>query len=127
MRARHDPVDVVGPSGAVTPAEALRGRRVVAFSALARPTAFRRTVEGLGAELVQYAAFPDHHRYGARELQGLERAASAAGVLLLTTEKDAVKLPEGFPASVLRLGVTVLEGEELLRHELARPPAGGGK
>ena len=45
----------------------------------------------------------------------------------VTTEKDAVRLPAGFPASVLRLGVTVLEGEETLRHELARPPEAGGK
>ena len=75
--------------------------------------------------MVRFEGFPDHHRYGASELKALEQAAPEA--MLLTTEKDAVRLPEGFPASVLRLGVTVLEGEEHLRHELARPPSGGGK
>jgi tetraacyldisaccharide 4'-kinase len=125
VRARHAPRDVVGPWGAVSPAGELRGRRVVAFCGLARPSSFRRTLEALGAEVVRFEGFPDHHRYGASELKALEQAAPEA--MLLTTEKDAVRLPEGFPASVLRLGVTVLEGEEHLRHELARPPSGGGK
>jgi tetraacyldisaccharide 4'-kinase len=126
VRARHAPRDVVGPSGTVTPAGALRERRLVAFCGLARPVSFRRTLEALGAEVVRFDGFPDHHRYTPTELRALEQAARG-GAMLVTTEKDAVRLPEGFPASVLRLGVTVLEGEEHLRHELARPPSGGGK
>ena len=126
VRARHAPRDVVDPSGRVTPAGELRGRRVVAFCGLARPTSFRRTVEALGPEVVRFDAFPDHHRYTPAELRALEQSATG-GAMLLTTEKDAVRLPEGFPASVVRLGVAVLEGDEQLRHELARPPSGGGK
>ena len=38
-------------------------------------------------------AFPDHHSYGARDLQAVARRARAVGAsLLVTTEKDAVRL-----------------------------------
>ncbi len=114
VRARHGPLDVVDPAGEVHPADALRGRRVVGFAGLARPSSFRRTLEGLGAEVVSFRDFPDHHPFGRGELTGLERLAAAAGAWLVTTETDRVRCPERAPLHVLRLGVQVLEGEEHL-------------
>jgi tetraacyldisaccharide 4'-kinase len=87
---------------------------VVGFTGIARPTGFRRTLEGLGAEVGEFTGFPDHHPFGADELRTLERQAAAAGAWLVTTEKDRTRCPEGFPAAVLRLGVEVLEGQELV-------------
>ncbi len=114
VRARHGPRDVVDPASEVHPADVLRGRRVVGFAGIGRPTAFRRTLEGLGAEVVGFQGFPDHHPFGAEELRALERQASAAGAWLVTTEKDRVRCPEGAGVHVLRLGVEVLEGQEHL-------------
>jgi tetraacyldisaccharide 4'-kinase len=114
VRARHGPRDVVAPGGEVHPPDVFRGRRVVGFAGIGRPTSFRRTLESLGAEVVGFADFPDHHRFGGDELHALERQASASGAWLVTTEKDAVRCPEGAPVHVLRLGVDVLEGEEHL-------------
>ena len=114
VRARHGPRDVVAPGGEVSPPDVLRGRKVVGFAGIGRPTSFRRTLEGLGAEVVGFSGFPDHHRFGGDELRELERQASAAGAWLVTTEKDGVRCHEGAPVHVLRLGVEVLEGEEHL-------------
>lgn len=122
VRARHRPRDLVAPGGEVHAPDALRGRRVVGFAGIGRPTAFRRTLEGLGAEVVAFGDFPDHHRFGEGELRALERQASAAGAWLVTTEKDAVRCPEGAPVHVLRLGVEVLEGEEHLDRLLGGSP-----
>ncbi len=95
VRARHGPRDLVAPEGEVHPADVLRGRRVVGFAGIGRPSAFRRTLEGLGAEVVGFTGFPDHHPFGADELRALERQASGAGAWLVTTEKDRVRCPEG--------------------------------
>jgi tetraacyldisaccharide 4'-kinase len=103
----------------VHPPDALRGRRVVGFAGIGRPSAFRRTLEGLGAEVVGFGGFADHHRFAEVELRGLERQASAGGAWLVTTEKDVVRCPEGAPVHVLRLGVEVLEGEEHLTRLLS--------
>ena len=119
VRARHGPRDLVAPGGEVHPPDALRGRRVVGFAGIGRPSAFRRTLEGLGAEVVGFGGFADHHRFAEDELRELERQASAAGAWLVTTEKDAVRCPDGVPVHVLRLGVEVLEGEEHLTRLLS--------
>jgi tetraacyldisaccharide 4'-kinase len=114
LRARHAPDALLDPDGKARPPEELRGRTVVAFCGLARPSSFRRTVERLGAKLHSFHAFADHHRFSAAELSALEREAANRGAWLVTTEKDAVRCPDGFGAHVLRLGVEVLEGEATL-------------
>lgn len=115
VRARHGPRDVLAPDGEVHPADVLRGRKVVGFAGIGRPSAFRRTLESLGAEVVGFSGFADHHPFAAAELRGLERQASATGAWLVTTEKDGVRCAGGAPVHVLRLGVEVLEGEEHLQ------------
>lgn len=69
------------------------GRAVIGFAGIGRPAKFFATLEALGARLVARHAFPDHHPYGENELRRLQRAADAAGALLVTTAKDAVRLP----------------------------------
>ena len=41
---------------------------------------------------------------------------------IVTTEKDAMRLPPGFDAWTVRLGVEVLDGEAHLRRALRLPP-----
>ena len=94
VRARHGPRDVVAPDGELHPVDVLRGRRVVGFAGIGRPTAFRRTLEGLGAEVVGFTGFADHHPFGAEEVRALERQAASGGAWLVTTEKDRVRCPE---------------------------------
>ena len=69
------------------------GSPVIALSGIGNPAAFR---QGLSAnyQVVDEVIFPDHHPYRRRDLktmaEALERAP--AGTVLVTTEKDAVKL-----------------------------------
>jgi tetraacyldisaccharide 4'-kinase len=70
----------------------LRGQRVYAFAGIAHPEKFYAALGGLGAEIAGTAAFPDHHLYRRREIVGLQRAARQQDALLLTTQKDLVRL-----------------------------------
>jgi tetraacyldisaccharide 4'-kinase len=66
---------------------------VAAFCGIARPEQFFAGLEGGGLQVAVCKAFPDHHGYGAKDLDGLVNAAQAAGaVALITTEKDLVRL-----------------------------------
>jgi tetraacyldisaccharide 4'-kinase len=109
----HAPVDVVAqPSGAPSPLASLAGRRVALLSGIARPASFRRTVEGLGAEVVADLRHPDHHRFTAAELAAAARAAAAAGAILVTTEKDDARMPLAGPSRhVLRITLRFCAGE----------------
>ena len=71
----------------------LKGKRVTAFAGLARPNAFRETVIALGAEVVSFKAFKDHHVYVPGQLLQLIREKDRAGAdCLITTEKDWVRI-----------------------------------
>jgi tetraacyldisaccharide 4'-kinase len=83
-------------TGAAVPLDGLRGRPVLAFAGIAAPERFATTLRGLGVNLRELAAFPDHHAFRPSDVTALEARARAAGAAaLVTTEKDAVRLPPG--------------------------------
>lgn len=102
--ARHAPVGLTSLSGEMRyEPEALHGIRVCALSSLGNPAAFERALERLGADMVP-ARFPDHHPYTVEEVQAVARRKDGAE-WIVTTEKDAVRLP----AEALAKPVWVLE------------------
>jgi tetraacyldisaccharide 4'-kinase len=133
VESRHSPLAVL--DGLLEPREAprsLRRARVLLLSGLARPEAFRRTVESLGATVAAERIYPDHHTFSEAELDEALSALAPAGCdWLLTTEKDAVRVPPsraGDPRlRVLRVEAEVVAGGEvldaLLAQALSRHPA----
>jgi len=73
-------------------AELFRGKKILAFSGIGRPQKFFDMLTRHGAELAGSAAFPDHHPYSASELEALVARAENANALLVTTEKDYVRI-----------------------------------
>ena len=71
----------------------LAGKRVLAFAGIGRPAKFLRTLQDLGAEVVDFTAFPDHHRYRRAEVRALFMRAAELNAQCFTTEKDFVRLP----------------------------------
>ncbi len=92
------------PVFAETPFEWPAAARVLLFCGLARPAPLRAHVAA-AYTLQDFVAFPDHHAYTTREVEALARRwrqlANPAAVLL-TTEKDMVKLLPAALAEVLR-------------------------
>ena len=85
----------------------LRGRRVLAFAGIGRPERFFHTVRELGVELVGARAFPDHHPYREDEIWQLVDVARSMDAQVVTTAKDAVRLPPGALDMVTVIDVTL--------------------
>jgi tetraacyldisaccharide 4'-kinase len=94
-------------SGEPRPVEQIRGRRVVAASAIGDPDAFVAQVKGTGAQ-VQVATWKDHHAFRDEDVAWLAHAARRADHVVLTA-KDAVKLRDRWPASAPEPLVAVLD------------------
>ena len=89
----HRPVGL-GNGAAAAPLERLRGGPVAAFCGIGNPEAFRRTLGDLGADVVAFRTFPDHHAYARADVDDLRGWArqQATDCVVVTTQKDLVKL-----------------------------------
>ncbi len=79
----------------------IRGRRVLAFAGIAFPEKFFSGLEQAGVIVAARAAFADHHPFTAAELAALVRKAREIDAVLVTTPKDAVRLPVGASVHVV--------------------------
>jgi tetraacyldisaccharide 4'-kinase len=72
----------------------LKNRRISAFCGIAHPERFMKTLLNLNFNIVGFLTFPDHCEYKNRELEKLAKFFNdTSAEILITTEKDAVKLP----------------------------------
>ena len=76
------------------------GQAVLAVSGLGCPESFEYTLARLGARVTPLR-FADHHRYTPEDWRVIEQQAAASGAaMVVTTQKDAVKLPPDPPLPV---------------------------
>ncbi len=85
-----------------------QGAKVLAFAGIGRPEKFFRSLKQEGAEIVACHSFADHAPYSTVVLQRLLKEAAATGAQLVTTEKDAARLPASFRPQVLAFPVRLV-------------------
>ena len=98
----------------------LEGKNVMVFSAIGNPSSFEQTLSSIGLNIKEAVRYPDHHDYGMLEMQYIiERASSQKAVAMVTTSKDAVKIPTEFiysareiPLYILNMDIQVTDGFE---------------
>jgi tetraacyldisaccharide 4'-kinase len=82
----------------------------LAVAGIAEPRTFFDGVRAIGARMVGELAFADHHRYSRADFARIVDAAGAAGAsLVVTTEKDHVRLLpfRPFPLPVVAVPLTI--------------------
>lgn len=90
--------DLVSYEGIVAEADMLidkksiPSKKVMAFCGIGNPSKFFSSLEREGITVIEKREFPDHFSYSASDLQDLKIRAQNLGVLLVTTEKDWVRL-----------------------------------
>lgn len=70
----------------------IRGRKVICVAGVANPKSFFKLLEDLGAEVLVTESFPDHHFFKPDEINSLLSYAKSEDALLVTTEKDIVRI-----------------------------------
>ena len=109
--SRHRPLDLVDCStGERKPLTALRNVKAFVFSGIARPLSFISLLTSLGVSIAAESVYPDHHQYQRSDLANIfKKAADAQVNMIITTEKDMVRLkdlrPEGIWALCIELDV----------------------
>lgn len=79
----------------------------IAFAGLGRPSKFFDGLRGGGIQLLRAIAFPDHYRYQSKDIKSLLSLAEIHNAELVTTPKDAVRLPSWFRQRVKVVNVAL--------------------
>jgi len=95
----------------------LKGKKVVALSGIAVPGGFERELVRYGARVMDHIVFADHHRYSNQEILDVVNEAAERGAdAIITTEKDAVRIPsldrKDIPFLYLRVEIEMFTGQE---------------
>jgi tetraacyldisaccharide 4'-kinase len=116
-------IDGLFRKSARVPVEELKDKQVVAFAGIAKPERFFQALRSIGINPVRTLSFGDHHAYSRRDIEQLR------GDVLVTTEKDAVRLAGlEFPDFVyLRVSAKIANFEQLLNLILERLRGAKGK
>ena len=131
----HRPVELIrtgepgngtGEPGNGSSPEILRDCEVAGFCGIGNPAAFRQTLSAMGATVVAFRSFPDHHPYTLADVDDLRSWANTlpADAVIATTQKDWVKLrmPDlaGRPLWAVRIGLAIRDGREAFEDALRR-------
>lgn len=107
IKCRHRVTSVERLDGTPTGRD-LAGARAIMFAGIGQPRAFATTVRSLGVEVVGEHWWPDHHAYRPRDIDALRRPGRfPLHDLLITTQKDAVKLDA--LENIDRTGIVVIK------------------
>lgn len=122
-------------TGEIKPLSFLSGLKVGTLCGIAMPESFEKATEELGAQIVLSKSYTDHHRYTVREIENFIRRCVRRNIdAIITTEKDAVRIPRimqpEVPIYYLRVQIDILAGQQnwdkfvarlTSRHEMQLP------
>ncbi|MCK4739554.1 MAG: tetraacyldisaccharide 4'-kinase [Deltaproteobacteria bacterium] len=97
----------------------LTGQSVLALAAIADPAPFFEILNGLGANITSTLTYPNHHWFTTKEVKQIRRESLEVD-LLVTTEKDAVRLKTsetgvGLRAYALTIDVVISDEEVFIQ------------
>ena len=103
-------------TGEIKPLEFLRGLRIGSICGIAVPESFENALRHLDAEIEISKNYTDHHRFTPKEIESFIRRCGRRELdAILTTEKDAVRIPRilepEVPLYYLRVEIEILAGQ----------------
>lgn len=124
VETSHRPVELIRGDREVASLHRLSNRPVIAFCGIGNPGAFRQTLNDLGAKVVGWRTFSDHHRYSDKDVEELQvwSKSQPADCLMATTQKDLVKIRQArwdtHELWAVRISMNVESGERDLHQKL---------
>jgi tetraacyldisaccharide 4'-kinase len=114
----YEPSGLISSDGKTQSSHLFKGKRVFALSGIANPAYFTSLLKRCGMEVVKERVYPDHHRYTHQDLTSILGEVRNK-VLIVTTEKDLVKLKnflvDSIPLYALRIETKIQEEEEFYK------------
>jgi len=97
----------------------IKDKKILGFCGIGNPLGFKRTLKDLEVKITDFIVFPDHHIYKNKDVQRIQKQAlDKESELILTTEKDKIRLPvlKDFkvPIYIIKTESKIISGETKL-------------
>ncbi len=95
--------------------ENMKNKSMIILTAIGSPNAFVKSIEDLGGVIIKKYIYPDHYYFKIEELRKIVEEAKAQGALIVSTEKDIVKIKQVIEHErffYLDISVGFLKGED---------------
>lgn len=94
---------------------AVSGMKVISLTGIAAPLGFENSIRRMGGRILSCERFSDHYRYNSQDIiEIINMAAEQGADAILTTEKDAVRLPHIEKPKVkiyyMRMDIEIIKG-----------------
>ena len=80
--------------------DSFKNKNVVAFAGIGNPDNFFDLLENNKIEVLKKISFPDHYNYSDKELEDLVISAKEKNAILLTTEKDYLRVNDNYKKNI---------------------------
>jgi len=96
-----------------------KGQKITAFAGIAYPEKFFTSLREQGAKIIKEITYPDHHIYDENDLLSLAESANKTQSILVSTQKDFVRIPKSYRSLVNTLeGKIFFEKEDIIKEIL---------
>lgn len=97
-----------------------KGQKITAFAGIAYPEKFFNSLREQGAKIVKEITYPDHHIFDENDLLNLAEVANKTKSILVSTQKDFVRIPKSYRSLVNTLeGEIVFKNNDLIKEILS--------
>ena len=95
-----------------------KNKKVIAFAGIGNPISFFDILDNNHINVVEKFNFPDHYNYSDKELQNLIDKAKSKNAILLTTEKDFLRIKKNFSEKInfLKIFVDINNKDEFIKY-----------
>ncbi|MDD5687071.1 MAG: tetraacyldisaccharide 4'-kinase [Elusimicrobia bacterium] len=107
---------ILNKNGSDVDVSSLKGRNVIAISGIAIPEDFESTIKEIGMNLLDHRKYPDHYFFKSKDIKKFYDNAAEFQAVVITTSKDATRLPEEFPYYILDVKIEIQEKKEIKKY-----------
>ena len=84
-----------------------KNKKVITFAGIGNPDSFFDLLKNNNIDILEKISFPDHYNYSDKELENLINKAKENNTILLTTEKDYLRIEENYKKNINCLKIVV--------------------
>ncbi|MFH1541221.1 MAG: tetraacyldisaccharide 4'-kinase [Elusimicrobiota bacterium] len=98
----------------------IKGQNVIAISGIAVPEDFEATLKELDVNLLIHKKYPDHYFFKDSDVKKFYNDAAEFQAVIVTTAKDATRLPKNFPCYIIEVMLEIKEGSKAIKSFLQK-------